>query len=99
MAKIVWTARARNDLLRLRSFLAAQNAEASNRAIIVIRTALQTLREQPQSGTIVEWLPDGYREWYIRFGGSGYVVLYRYLGEEIVIQAIRHGRESGYKAE
>ena len=29
-------------------------------------------------------------------GKSGYLVLYRYLDGEVVIQALRHGREAGY---
>lgn len=99
MAEVIWTARAREDLVRLRGFLATHSLEASHRAIALIRASLQTLKSHPQSGTAVEWLPEGYREWFIAFGSSGYVVLYRYFGHEIVIQAIRHGREAGYQRE
>ena len=39
--------------------------------------------------------PD-YREWPIEFGGSGYVVLYRYHQQTAVVLAVRHQREAGY---
>ena len=68
------------------------------RAVQTIRTGLQTLKSAPEAGKPVEWLPEGYREWFISFGKSGYVVLYRVLDSQIVIQAIRHGRESGYRS-
>lgn len=36
------------------------------------------------------------RELMIRVGRDGYVALYRYQDNEVVILAIRHGREAGY---
>ncbi len=41
--------------------------------------------------------PD-YREWLIPFGQAGYLVLYRLDGDCVVLLAIRHGREAGYRA-
>ena len=96
MARVVWTQKARFDLLRLRDFLAPKSANAAARAMQEIRRGLQTLKAAPEAGISIPWLPDGYREWYIPFGKSGYVVLYRYLGAEVVVQTIRHGREAGY---
>jgi plasmid stabilization system protein ParE len=96
MAKIVWTRKARIDLLRLQAFLAPKSTLAAARAVEVIRKSLQTLKTAPEAGLAIPWLPEGYREWYIPFGKSGYVVLYRYLGTEVVIQTIRHGREAGF---
>jgi len=37
-----------------------------------------------------------YREWLINFGDSGYIVLYRYDGNTVVILAVRHQKEAGY---
>ncbi|KPC57978.1 Plasmid stabilization system protein [Pseudomonas amygdali pv. morsprunorum] len=37
-----------------------------------------------------------YREWLIDFGDSGYVILYRYYTNEIVVVAVRHQKEVGY---
>jgi plasmid stabilization system protein ParE len=99
VARLVWTRNARADLIRLRSFLAPKSVEAGARAAQAIRNGLRTLRAAPEAGTTVPWLPDGYREWTIPFGKSAYVILYRFLGKEVVIQAIRHGRERGYPRE
>ncbi len=43
-----------------------------------------------------EELPPEFREWIIDFGQGAYVVLYHYDGKEVVILAVRHGREVGY---
>jgi len=99
MAKVIWTRRARNDLSRLRDFLDSQSSEAASRAVQTIRQKLRTLKIAPEAGKPVEWLPDGYREWFIPFGRSGYVVLYRLFEDQVVIQAMRHGRETGYHSE
>jgi plasmid stabilization system protein ParE len=96
MANIVWTGNARSDLLRLRDFLAGQSVPAAARAVHTIRTGLNTLKIAPEAGKPIPWLPEGYREWFIPFGSSGYLVLYRYAEGRIVIQALRHGREAGY---
>ncbi|MGV2181681.1 type II toxin-antitoxin system RelE/ParE family toxin [Rhizobium rhizogenes] len=48
-------------------------------------------------GRPVEDLHQGLRELIVKFGRDGYVVLYRYIGDEVLIAAIRHGREDGYK--
>jgi plasmid stabilization system protein ParE len=84
------------DLLKLHDFIALKSTRAAAHAIQTIRKSLQTLRTAPKAGISIPWLPEGYREWYIPFGKSGYVVLYRYLGAEVVIQTIRHGREAGF---
>jgi plasmid stabilization system protein ParE len=96
MAKLVWTARARADLRRLRDFLVDQNPEAAARAVRTIREGLNTLKIAPGAGKIVDRLPADCREWPIPFGKSAYMVLYRIDGETVVIQALRHGREAGY---
>ena len=41
-------------------------------------------------------MPDGFREWPIRFGADGYVAFYRVTMDRVVILAVRHGREAGY---
>lgn len=97
MAKILWTQGARKDLLRLREFLAVQSEEAAGRAVRSIREGLETLRRAPDAGKVVDWLPGSYREWVIPFGNSAYLLLYRVQDGRVVIQALRHGRESGYK--
>jgi plasmid stabilization system protein ParE len=41
-------------------------------------------------------MPPEFREWIIEFGQKAYVVLYLYDSKEVVILAVRHGREAGY---
>jgi plasmid stabilization system protein ParE len=36
-----------------------------------------------------------FREWIIGFGDTGYVALYRYDGDTVIILAVRHQREAG----
>jgi plasmid stabilization system protein ParE len=50
----------------------------------------------PEIGRPVEELPTEFREWVIEFGSGAYVALYRYDSKEVVILAVRHGREAGY---
>jgi hypothetical protein len=40
-------------------------------------------------------MPPEFRERFVQFGDSGYVVLYRYDGSQVVI-LVRHGKEAGY---
>lgn len=37
-----------------------------------------------------------FREWIIPFGRDAYLALYRYTGSDVVILAVRHGREAQY---
>jgi plasmid stabilization system protein ParE len=47
-------------------------------------------------GRPVEELPTEFREWVIEFGSGAYLALYHVDGKEVVILAVRHGREDGY---
>jgi plasmid stabilization system protein ParE len=96
MARIVWSGKARSDLLRLHDFLAPKSENAAAHAIQTIRHGLRTLEKTPEAGLRIHWLPEGYRQWFIPFGKSGYVVLYLYSDNEVVVQTIRHGREVGF---
>lgn len=39
-----------------------------------------------------------YRELLIDFGDSGYIALYRHVGDQVTVLALRHQREAGYRA-
>ena len=84
------------DLARLHEFLASQNLAAAQRAVKAIRQGVKALGKHPEIGRPVEELPTEFREWIIEFGHGAYVALYRYDGKEVVILAVRHGREAGY---
>jgi plasmid stabilization system protein ParE len=50
----------------------------------------------PKAGRPAEGMEAGFRERWIAFGGTGYLVLYRLDGQVPVILAVRHGRELGF---
>jgi plasmid stabilization system protein ParE len=50
----------------------------------------------PQIGKPSEVLDPEYRELPIGFGDGGYIALYHYDGQIVVIVAVRHQRESGF---
>lgn len=96
MPRLKWSQPALLDVARLHEFLAPQNRDAATRAIKTIRQGIKTLGRHPETGRPVEELPSEFREWVIEFGQGAYVALYHYDGKEVVILAIRHGREAGY---
>jgi len=57
---------------------------------------VKALGKRPEIGRPVEELPPEFREWVIEFGQGAYIVLYHYDGKQVVILAVRHGREAGY---
>jgi len=84
------------DLQRLREFLRTKSPVAAQRAGATIAQAVRSLGDQPEIGRPAPDMAPDYRELVIDFGGSGYVALYRYVGQEVVVLAIRHQREAGY---
>jgi plasmid stabilization system protein ParE len=70
--------------------------EAAKRAGKAIRQGVKLLGKHPEMGRPVDELPTEFREWVIEFGNGAYIVMYRYDGKEVVILAVRHGREAGY---
>lgn len=85
-----------NDLERLREFLRLRNPAAAKRAAIAITQTVQLLGQHPQIGRPVEEMSIEYRELPIDFGDSGYVALYRYEDELVVVLSLRHQKEVGY---
>jgi len=81
---------------RLHAFLAIQSREAAQRAAQTIRQGVKVLAVYPEVGRLIDDLPPEFREWVIQFGHGAYVVLYRYDGKDVLILAVRHGREAGY---
>ena len=66
------------------------------RAVKTIRQAVNMLGKHPEIGRPFEDLPLEYREQVIEFGQGTYVALHHFDGKEVVILAVRHGREAGY---
>jgi plasmid stabilization system protein ParE len=96
MPRLKWSQAALRDVTRLHTFLAPKSPDAARRAIQAIRQGVKALGKHPQMGRPVDELPPEFREWVIEFGAAAYVALYHYSGKEVVILAVRHGREAGY---
>jgi plasmid stabilization system protein ParE len=84
------------DLQRLRQFLESKNPVAAQRSAKAIIHAVQVLGQQPHIGRMIEHMPDGFREWVIDFGDSGYVARYQIGNDAITILAVRHQKEVGF---
>ena len=97
MPALKWTPQALADVQRLHRFLADKNPGAAIRAVQTIREGVRILASQPRIGHPADDLDAEYREWLIPFGQSGYLVLYRIDAGAVILLAVRHGREAGYK--
>ena len=96
MSRLKWSQSGLLDVARLFDFLAPKSPEAAKRAVRVIRQGVKALGKHPEIGRPVEELSPEFREWVIEFGSGAYIALYHYDGREVVILAVRHGREAGY---
>ncbi len=96
MPQLIWTAPALADVARLHSFLVIKSPDSATRAVKAIRQGVKILAQHPEIGRPIEDLLPEFREWVIELGQGAYVALYRYDGKQIVILAVRHGREAGY---
>jgi plasmid stabilization system protein ParE len=96
MPRLKWSPNGLRDVARLHDFLAPKSRNAAKRAVRAIRQGVKLLAKFPEMGRPVEDLPEEFREWVIEFGSGAYVALYRFDGKEVVILAVRHGREVGY---
>ncbi len=96
MPRLKWSQAALLDVARLHAFLAPKSRDAAKRAVKAIRQGAKALASHPEMGRPVEEMSLDFREWVIEFGHGAYVALYHYDGKEIVILAVRHGREAGY---
>lgn len=96
MIPLIWSPHALLDLQRLYRFLAQSNITAARRAVAAVRGEVRILASQPEIGRPIVEMGFEFREWLISFGDSGYAVLYRFDGAQLIILAVRHQREAGY---
>ena len=96
MAELVYAPQALADLERLSDFLLETDPQAAHDTTILIFEALEILVQHPEMGRKVHF---GQRELVISRGRTGYLALYRFLPpiDRILVLALRHQRESGYK--
>lgn len=96
MPRLVWSEPALAGVQRLYRFLAENNVAAARRAVKAIRAGVRILATHPQVGRVVEDMDEVFRDWPVDFGDSGYVVRYRFAGDEVVVLAVRHQKEAGF---
>jgi len=96
MPRLRWSQPALADVARLHAFLTPKSGDAAQRAVKTIRQGVKALAKHPGIGRPVEDLPPEFREWVIEFGQGVYLALYHDDRKEVVILAVRHGREAGY---
>jgi len=97
MTELVYTGEALVDLERPSDFLLASDPQAAQDTATLIFDALEILAQHPEIGRKVHF---GQRELVISRGRNGYLVLYRFLPhiDRILVLALRHQREAGYKS-
>jgi plasmid stabilization system protein ParE len=97
MAELVYTEQALLVLERLSDFLLESDPSAAQDTVTLIFDALEILVQHPEVGRKVHF---GQRELVISRGRTGYLALYRYLPhiDRILVLALRHQREVGYKS-
>lgn len=96
MPRLIWSPAALADVQRVYRFLANKNILAAREAVKAIRQSIVILEQRPEIGRPIEEMEPEYREWPIAFGSGGYVALYRFSGQSVIIVALRHQREAGY---
>ena len=97
MPRLVWSPSALQDVVRLHAFLAPKNRDAAQRAVRAIRGGVKELGKHPEIGRLVKDMLPEFREWVVEFGQGAYLALYHFDGDQVVILAVRHGREAGYE--
>ena len=96
MAKIHWLPKAQNDLNRLYNFIEPHSQSAASLAIATLYKAVETLKRFPEQGKI--WAKGiNFRELFVKFGTSGYVIRYQYIDDQVFILRVWHAREDRIK--
>jgi plasmid stabilization system protein ParE len=100
MSQIIYSEQTNHDFLRFSDFMESVNPEMKKEVVSTIMRGISILKNHPE---IVAFCKDErykhMRELFIPFGKNGYCVLYQYTvaTDTVLIAAIRHSRESGYK--
>ena len=98
MARVEVTTCALADLERLFDFLAEHDPKLARERMVSVRRALELLADHQLLGREAE---DGRRELILSRGKFGYVAKYRWVPSDnvVLILAVRHQLEAGYKEE
>ena len=95
MARLIYSARALDDLERVTDFLVDTDPAAAAVTVDLIAEAVTILAHHPLIGRPAE---HGLRELVISRGRTGYIALYSFETAQdcVLILAVRHQREAGY---
>lgn len=88
---LVWSATARDDLIRLREFIHPHNPRAAQKSSEKILKAAKLILDNPAIGTQIEGRQD--YELVTPFGQNNYILRYQIIEQTIVILKIWHSRE------
>ncbi len=93
MARVIIAPEVQEDVDRIFEFLAAHAPNHAMHRIDEIVAALDILQTSPQIGRFAD--SDGMRELVISTGATGYLALYRFIGEldVVLVVAVRSQRE------
>jgi plasmid stabilization system protein ParE len=96
VARVEVTERAMSDLERLFDFIAHEDPARARTQLLSVRRALELLADHPLLGREAE---EGRRELLLSRGRYGYIAKCRWLPAEdvVLILAVRHQREAGYR--
>jgi plasmid stabilization system protein ParE len=88
--RVLWTAEARSDLVRLHEFLAPVNSEAAARVVRLLRAAPASLRDHPHLGPrLAEYSPHEVRRLFV----DDYERRYEVTVNTVIVLALWHTRE------
>ena len=96
MPPLKWTPHALECVRELYDFLAGKDRDAARQAISAIRGKTALLAANPGLGRPAADLEPEHRELLVPFGATGYVVLYHFDPDLILILAVRHQKEISY---
>lgn len=93
-----------DDLQRLKDFAIARELAsgspdwpAPQRALDALRDGMRLLSWSPYTCRKAELGNGRSRELIVPFGGTGYIVLFDVIGDNVVVGAVRHQREGDYR--
>ena len=100
MPRIIYSEQATRDIVRLADFLEAVEPHLKPLVIATLLEGIEILEKFPRMAKPSE--DERYttmRELFVAFGKAGYAALYEYYEEKniVLIAAIRHTREAGFK--
>lgn len=88
----VFLPEAEADIDRLYEFLISKNPLAAQKAMLAIEEGIHLLLDNPQIGIEMTARPE-YRQLFVPFGKSAYVLRYRIHDETLIVVRVWHGRE------